>query len=124
MLYAIEKTDVVTIVSAAWEKSFSIVKNNHTVISECGWGPLNYVLLDHPEIASSTMTTEASVSQEALSGTVTIANEELNMQEGITGTLINKLVDMKNHEQACDTDADLHTAQRISTMKENLKTTK
>jgi len=98
LLYAIEKTDVVTIVSAAWEKSFSIVKNNHTVISECGWGPLNYFLLDHPEIASSTMTTEASASQEALSGTVTIAIEELNMQEGIAGTLINKLVDMKNHE--------------------------
>jgi len=45
------------------------------------------------------MTTEASaVSQEALSGTVTIAIEELNMQEEITGALIKKLVDMKNHE--------------------------
>ena len=44
------------------------------------------------------MTTEASASQEALSGTVTIAIEELNMQEEITGALIKKLVDMKNHE--------------------------
>ena len=123
LLYAIEKTDDFIIMSAAWEKSFSIVKNNHTVISECGWGPLNYFLLDHPEIASSTMTTEASASQEALSGTVTIAIEELNMQEGIAGTLINKLVDMKNHEWAHDTDANLHTVRRISTAKENLNTT-
>ena len=71
------------------------------------------------------MTTEASaVSQEALSGTVTIAIEELNMQEGIAGTLINKLVDMKNRECAHDTDTDLHTAWRISTTNENLKTAK
>ena len=37
---------------------------------------------------------------------------------GITGTLINKLVDMKNCEWAFD------TSWRISTMKENLKTAK
>ena len=96
--YVIEKMDVVIVMSAVWEKSFSTVKNNCTDIFEQGWGPLNYVLLDHPEIARSTMTTEASVSQEALSGTVTIAIEELNMQEEITGALIKKLVDMKNHE--------------------------
>jgi len=124
LLYATEKMDVIIVVSTAWEKSFSIVKSNHAAIAEWGWGLLNFVLCDNLENAISAMTTEGLVSQEALSGTITIIIEELNMQERIAGTWINQLINMKNHEWSHDTDVDLHTAWRISIVKENLKTAK
>jgi hypothetical protein len=38
------------IVHYAWEKSFVRIETNKHAIAERGWGPLNYVLLDHPEL--------------------------------------------------------------------------
>ena len=121
--FAIEKTDVVIIMSAAWELSFNNVATNRKAIAERGWGPLNYVLLDHPEIAANGVIDSMGRSV-ALSGTVTVSAMELNMQEGIAGTLINKLVDLKNRERSHETDRDLHATRRIATVKENLKTAK
>ena len=48
--YQIEKRDILTLVNAAWEQSFAMVKSNTNAISERGWGPLNYNVLLHPEI--------------------------------------------------------------------------
>jgi hypothetical protein len=41
---------VMWIVHYAWEKSFARVDTNKHAIAERGWGPLNYILLDHPEL--------------------------------------------------------------------------
>ena len=47
------RTDIIPIVNYAWEKSFNNVTNNLKAIADRGWGPLNRVLLSHPEIVSS-----------------------------------------------------------------------
>jgi hypothetical protein len=41
---------VVWIVRYAWDKSFICIDTNKDAITERGLGPLNYVLLDHPEL--------------------------------------------------------------------------
>jgi len=47
------RTDIIPIVNFAWEKSFNRVDTNLKAIRERGWGPLNRLLLTHPEIISS-----------------------------------------------------------------------
>jgi hypothetical protein len=46
----LERSDIVRIVNIAWDKSFSRVDTNLKAIAERGWGALNYVLMDHPEL--------------------------------------------------------------------------
>jgi hypothetical protein len=48
--FTIIKQDVMWIVRYAWEKSFARVDMNTHAIAERGWGALNYILLDHPEL--------------------------------------------------------------------------
>ena len=47
------RTDIIPIVNYAWKRSFNNVSNNLKAIADRGWGPLNRVLLSHPEIISS-----------------------------------------------------------------------
>ena len=47
------RTDIIPIVNYAWQKSFANVANNLKAIADRGWGPLNRILLSHPEIISS-----------------------------------------------------------------------
>ena len=47
------RTDIIPIVNAAWKKSFAKTNSNLKAIRDRGWGPLNKVLLHHPEIRSS-----------------------------------------------------------------------
>jgi hypothetical protein len=46
----LDKSDIVQIVNVAWQKSFGRVDTNNRAIAARGWGPLNYILLDHPEL--------------------------------------------------------------------------
>jgi hypothetical protein len=46
----LKRSDIVRIVNVAWQKSFARVDTNLKAIAERGWPPLNYVLLDHPEL--------------------------------------------------------------------------
>jgi hypothetical protein len=46
----LEKSDIVRIVNFAWQKLCSRVGTNKRSIAARGWGPLNYILLDHPEL--------------------------------------------------------------------------
>jgi hypothetical protein len=48
--FTIIKQDVMWIVCYAWEKSFARVDTNKHAIAERGWGLLNYILRDHPEL--------------------------------------------------------------------------
>jgi hypothetical protein len=47
---ALERTDSVRTVNVTWKHSFSRVATNKRVIATRGWGPLNYILLDHTEL--------------------------------------------------------------------------
>jgi hypothetical protein len=50
LIFTIIKQDEMLIVGYAWEKSFAHVDMNTHSIAEIGWGPLNYILLDDPEL--------------------------------------------------------------------------
>ena len=43
-------TDIIPLVNMAWKESFANVTNSQKAIRERGWGPLNYCLLDHPDL--------------------------------------------------------------------------
>ena len=47
------RTDVIPIVNYTWSRSFAKEKTNLMDISDRGWGPLNQILLSHPEIQST-----------------------------------------------------------------------
>ncbi len=46
----IKKTDIVRLVSFAWDQLFTRVACNQKAIAKHGWGPWNYNLLLHPDI--------------------------------------------------------------------------
>jgi hypothetical protein len=46
----LEHSDIVCIVHVAYMKSFALVDTNKRAIAAHGWGPLNYIMLDHPEL--------------------------------------------------------------------------
>jgi hypothetical protein len=46
----LERTGIVHIVNIAWKSSFARVATNKRAISARGWDPINYVLLDDPEL--------------------------------------------------------------------------
>ena len=69
--FAVEKEDIVDLVSKAWDESFAHIATNQKAVAERGWGPLNYnLLLLHPEIqltSTSNLQTEANNNQPASS---------------------------------------------------------
>ena len=96
--FAIKRTDIVLIISGAWEKSFAWVRTNIKAVAEWGWGPLNFNCLMHPELQMTT-------SQQGNKGTwarakIVVAAQQFNLNDSMAGTLIDKVVKYKNREQA------------------------
>jgi hypothetical protein len=50
MAFTLARHDIMWRVRYAWQKSFARVLTNIQEIAERGWGPLNYVPLEHPEL--------------------------------------------------------------------------
>jgi hypothetical protein len=50
MKFTLTRHDTMWLVRYAWENSFVRVRTKKQAIAERGWGPLNYLLLDHPEL--------------------------------------------------------------------------
>ena len=46
-------TDICPLVRTAWNASFANVVHGRKAVAERGWGPLNYVLLNHPQLISA-----------------------------------------------------------------------
>jgi hypothetical protein len=46
----LERSDIVRIFHVTWMKLLVRVETNKRAIAACGWGPLNYIMLDHPEL--------------------------------------------------------------------------
>jgi hypothetical protein len=51
--FAINKEDITYIVSQAWADSFARDAHNKSAMADCGWNPLNYNCLLHPEIVAT-----------------------------------------------------------------------
>jgi len=88
--FEINKTDVVKLVKDAWNVSFARVETNRKAVLHRGWGPkaLNMNVLKHKEIMGtmpSAMTKSNSTSQ---GGSRNILPSQLNITEGLAGTLI------------------------------------
>jgi hypothetical protein len=80
----VDKTDIVVVFTYAWEKSYNRNGSNKKAVPECGWGPLNYNLLLQPEISGENRNVVMLSSD--------VSPEELNLMQGLSGTLTNKIV--------------------------------
>jgi hypothetical protein len=63
--------DIIPLVNTAWAKSFARVDSSRKEILKRGWNPLNYVLLDHPELNKTDTTAPEDGSGGELSTTAT-----------------------------------------------------
>ena len=96
------------------KKSFANKRTNRKAVSERGWGPLNYNLLLTAEIQNTSTQLNSS-----LAGTTTNSNvtpEMLNLTDGYSGSLTEKIVAFRKREDARNgIDADDHARKRKET---------
>ena len=94
----IEKMDVVLLVQKAWAVSFARVDPNKKTIAERGWGPLNYALLDNPELNKNANKQRIVQAYEQLNltGDIPVDINGLNTEVGISCTLLDKLIDNRS----------------------------
>jgi hypothetical protein len=87
------QTDIIPLVRKAWDASFAKSKSAKKAIAKRGWNPLNYRLLDHPNLLPSVdSTTEASATTPEASGSVSAAVSSRNLPDCDSNTMasINK----------------------------------
>ena len=122
--FAIEKTDVVGIVAHAWEKSFARLRTNKKAVAERGWGPLNYNCLLNPEI-QLTKFGVVPLNRISHSNRTSITPDQLNLREGLSGTLTNQIVEYINREDVRNgNDAAEHARKRKQTAQAAIDTNK
>ena len=100
--YKIEKHDIVGIVHYAWNTSFARVETNKKAIANRGWYPVNYILLDNKELdkdKNNKHVREAYTCCE-LTGSKPEDLSNLNLQNGISKTLFDQVVEYKAREDA------------------------
>ena len=106
----LKKTDIIPIVNYCWDRSFARTMSNRKAIAMRGWNPLNYVLLDHPEIHTPEDTTP-SASPPAIVTTSTDDNTEMssltsgdidiNFRDGLAGHCILSLLQQAARDKEC-----------------------
>ena len=120
------RTDVIPIVNYAWERSFAKTHTNLRAMCERGWGPLNKILLHHPEISSTN--SENRLSPEECNSLhnnnpIEFKTTELNINEGSAGNIIASIVrqaqrdkqTIQNLNKAKNDGIDFTTAMKNST---------
>jgi len=118
--FAINKTDIVGLVSKAWKLSFARVNNNQKAVASRGWGPraLAYNALLHPEILTSKYGATTTEGQKV---STDVDPEQLNFTGGIAGTLVDRIVLYKNREARLNgSDADEIRRKRKATAEEKI----
>ena len=99
LLFAIERTDIVFLISYAWDKFFAQVRTTLKAVADQGWGPFNFKCLLHPELQIMAPGQDNPPGMYA-STEMSVPPQQLNLIDGMAGTLINKVVEYKNQEQA------------------------
>ena len=98
LTFAIEKTDIVNVVSKAWNESFAWLQTNRNVIAKRGWGPLTYNVLLLKEVESTKPGfNDASTTQ---SNIPLVPVKALNLTEGFAGTIPERICNHYNREAA------------------------
>jgi hypothetical protein len=101
----IERHDAVGLVHRAWLKSFMKVESNKRAISDRGWNPLNYNLLDHDELhrVRDNNPVKNAYKLSAINGIDVPGPSTLNLSTGVAQTMMDEIVDYKIREKALDT---------------------
>ena len=118
----IRKTDVIPIVNYCWDRSFAKVKSNQKAIAERGWNPLNYYILDSPELNASTSSNETNTptpppTTDSPRPNVIIANDnqsivsplssnitssiDINFRDGLAGSCVLTLLEQAAKDKEC-----------------------
>jgi hypothetical protein len=129
---------VVYLVAQAWADSFARVRPNLKAIAERGWRPLNYNCLLHPEIAVTQLqlqkehehssngdndNTILSSSETAVSASQSaLVAEQLNLSQGLAGTLMTSLLEYKVRDDARNgINFEENMQKRVETARETIK---
>jgi hypothetical protein len=101
----VEMHDIVGIVHRAFLNSFANRTNNMKAIADRGWNPLTYALLDHKELVKerNRQAILSSATNCLLTGKEPINAESLNLTQGISKTMLDKIVDHEIRERARNT---------------------
>ena len=119
---AIDKVDIVDLVSRAWEVSFARVESNKKGIADRGWSPLNYNCLLHPEI-QATQYKNPSLSLSQLSDVV--PSDGLNLTDGLAATIMDSLTEAKMRADARNgIDQEEHKRQKSEKAKKAIQDSK
>jgi len=110
----------VGIVHHAWNQSFAKVEGNKKAIAERGWAPLTYNLLDHPELQRTKNNHAVANAYKMclLSGWMCADPAELNLDCGLAGTLMDKIVEHKVRERALNQTRCEHEEEQIQQNRE------
>ena len=89
-----EMSDIVPLVRRAWEKSFANKLNAKKAISERGWGPLNYICIDHPDVRKEVIKSDPEKVSESTnhSGNIVIDTSTFNYETGYAGSITESIV--------------------------------
>jgi hypothetical protein len=68
-------SDCIPLINIAWSKSFSRIENARKAIMQRGWGPMNYVLLDHPKIIQLATKADEEIADGANDGSTAAATK-------------------------------------------------
>jgi hypothetical protein len=99
----LERSDIIRIVHVAWMKSFAHVETNTRAIAARGWGPLNYIMLDHPELQETKYRVRSikEIYEQQVKDGVDIADlTSLNTDRGAMGLTMDMFLDHKVEENA------------------------
>ena len=101
----IERHDIVGLVHYAWEKSFARVRNNKKATAVRGWGPLTYNLLDSEELRREKNRNPVNSAYDLCKIAGHSSGDPLafNFDNGLAGTMMDKIVDFKVRQQAIET---------------------
>ena len=92
--------------------------------SEKGWGPLTFNLFNHPELKKEKTNNAVSGAYNrcSLQGIRPLALEDLNITDGLTGTLLDKMIDQKCHERVRNEAPQQQTNDLLEWSKEQFTT--
>ena len=106
----LKRTDIVPIVNYCWERSFQRTESNKKAIAMRGWNPLNYILLDSPEVASKevvppsphpppivTVNTDEDTTLSSLSNN----DIDINFRDGLAGHCVLSLLQQAAKDKEC-----------------------
>jgi hypothetical protein len=88
-----EMTDIVPLISHAWLESFAKTSSSKKAIAQRGWGPLNFALLDHPDVRKTNAGDGINTSLTSTTSEYDIdIVSSLNFSTGFSSNMMEKII--------------------------------